>query len=119
MEDAYNAVDSALNCEEDPTGDPIVPMGDVQLTSEQKLCAASVQVDLYPNQESLDEAYDLWRTSSQGSVHIVRGANWMVVDTTRVQPVSGGTTQASGGTTQWDLKGLADKLNGEYNEVGS
>jgi hypothetical protein len=46
MDEAYSAVDAALGCESDPAGQPIVPVLNVQLTSEQKLSAEHVQLDI-------------------------------------------------------------------------
>ncbi|WP_354179296.1 hypothetical protein [Arthrobacter sp. UYP6] len=110
LEEAYTAVDKVLGCEADPIGDPIVPMDGGQLTSEQRLCADHVQVDLYPDENAQQKSYEIWRNSDQGEVRLVRGTNWMVVDLTDV---------ATEDQTQWDLEGLAKELNGEYTQAGS
>lgn len=109
MDEAYAAVDEILTCESDPVGEPIVPMAGGRLTSDQKLCAENVQIDLYPDEEALQGSYELWNGSQQGAVHLVRGANWMVVDV---------TVAAAGEATPWDLEGLAEELNGEYTQAG-
>jgi hypothetical protein len=109
MDDAYAAVDDVLDCDPTPIGDPIVPADGGQLTSEQRLCAENVQIDLYPDQNTLQKGYDIWSESEQGEVHIVRGSNWMVVDVTGA---------AADESTAWDIEGLADKLHGEYSVAG-
>ena len=110
IDEAYNAVDTVLECEDNPVGDPIVPMGDgVPLTSEQRLCFENVQVDLYSDEESLQQSFDIWADSHQGEVHLVRGRNWLVVDVTGV---------ATGERTTRDLKHLAEELDGQYAVVG-
>lgn len=110
MDDAYAAVDEVLQCETDPTGEPIVPADEGRLTSEQRLCAENVQVDLYADAAALQTAYEIWSNSHQGTVQLVRGANWMVVDVTDV---------ATGEPSTWDIESVADELNGEYSAVGS
>ncbi|MBM7848112.1 hypothetical protein [Arthrobacter roseus] len=110
IDGVYEAVDQFLDCEADPVGEPIVPMGETgQLTSEQRLCSENVQVDLYPDKKSLQESYKIWADSSQGEVHLVWGKNWLVVD------VTGAVT---GEPTGWDIERLAEELNGEYAVVG-
>jgi hypothetical protein len=110
MDEAYAAVDEVLECESDPVGDPIVPADGSALTSEQRLCSENVQIDLYPDEDSLQEGFEIWSGSHQGEVQLVRGSNWMVVDVTDV---------ATGEPTTWDIKGLAEKLNGEYTVAGA
>lgn len=110
IEEVYGAVDRVLSCEVDPIGDPIVPADGVKLTSEQWLCAEDVQVDLYPDENAQQKGYEIWTNSGQGEVRLVRGTNWMVVDAT-------GVTKSEPAT--WDLKGLAEELNGEYVEAGT
>lgn len=111
MDDAYTAVDDILDCEPDPVGEPIVPMGDgVRLTSAQKLCFANVQVDLYSGQKALGESYRMLSDSNQGKIHLVYGKNWMVVDFTEM---------AVGQPSTRDIERLVKELNGEYAIVGS
>jgi hypothetical protein len=110
MEEAYAAVDEVLDCESSPSGDPVVPSDGGQLTSEQRLCAENVQVDLYPNENAVQKGYAIWSESEQGEVQIVRGRNWMVVDVTGV---------AAEEPTAWDIEGLANELNGEYSVAGT
>lgn len=111
IDDAYDAIDAVLGCEPDPAGLPIVPMGDgVELTSDQKLCAEHLQIDLYPDGEFLQQSYDIWANSHQGAVHLVRGGNWMIVDVSEV---------AVGEPPSWDLEALAEELGGQHLVVGS
>lgn len=110
MEEAYAAVDEVLTCEADPAGDLIVPRAGGQLPSEQKLCARNLQIDLYPDSDALQEAFDILNRTCQGPVHIVQGSNWMVVDLTEA---------ATDEPPVWDLKGLAQDLNGQYSTVGT
>lgn len=110
IEEAYTAVDEVLTCEADPTGDPVVPRAGEPLPSEQKLCARHLQIDLYPDSDALQEAFDILNGTRQGPVHIVQGSNWMVVDLIEV---------ATDEPPVWDLKGLAQELNGEYVTVGT
>ncbi|WP_146067450.1 hypothetical protein [Arthrobacter sp. SX1312] len=109
MDEAYAAVDDVLGCEAEPAGDPIVPADGGALTSEQKLCSENVQIDLYPDEDSLRKAFEIWTGSNQGEVHLARGSNWMVVDVTAV---------ATGEPTTWDIEGLAEDLHGEYAVAG-
>lgn len=110
IEEAFDAVDAVLRCEGNPVGHPIVPMGDgVPLTTEQRLCAEHVQVGLYPDEESLQQAFELWSDSGQGEIKLVRGRNWLVVDVTDV---------ATGEPSTWDIDGLAEDLGGEYTVAG-
>ncbi|NWL31476.1 hypothetical protein [Paenarthrobacter nitroguajacolicus] len=111
MDEAYAAVDEILGCDSEAIGNPVVPMGDGgRLASAQRVCSENVQIDLYPNQGALDESYQTWADSSQGKIPLVRGANWMVVDLSRI---------AGGQSSTTDLQGLADKLKGEYAVVGT
>ena len=110
IDEVYAAVDDILGCESDPAGEPIVPIGDgVPLTSAQKLCFENVQLDLYPDQNALQESYQLLSDSNQGKIHLVHGKNWMVVDFSRM---------ASGQPSRWNPERLANELNGEYASVG-
>ncbi|WP_307080653.1 hypothetical protein [Arthrobacter agilis] len=110
MDEAFSAVDAVLGCESDPAGEPIAPMDGGLLASEQRLCADNVQVDLYPDERSLEKSYGIWSGSQQGEVRLVRGGNWMVVDLTAV---------ATGDPTPWDIEHLADELHGEYVVAGT
>ncbi|MFK0038481.1 hypothetical protein ACIQTW_01410 [Paenarthrobacter sp. NPDC090517] len=111
IDEAYAAVDEILECDSEAAGNPVVPMGDGgRLASAQRVCSANVQIDLYPNPGALDESYQTWADSSQGKIPLVRGANWMVVDLSRI---------AGGQSSTMDLQGLADKLSGVYAVVGS
>jgi hypothetical protein len=111
MDEAYTAVDDALACEANPVGDPIVPMGDgIRLASAQKLCFANVQIDLYADEESFRETYQILSDSNQGRIHLVHGKNWMVVDFTEI---------ATGQPSTRDIERLAKELNGQYVIVGS
>lgn len=111
IDEVYAAVDDVLGCDSKPGGDPVVPMGDgVRRTSAQRLCSANVQIDLYPNQDALEESYQIWADSSQGKIPLVRGNNWMVVDLSQI---------AGGQVSTFDLERLAEKLNGEYAVVGT
>lgn len=110
IDEAYAAVDDILDCEPDPVGEPIVPMGDgVPLTSAQKLCFENVQIDVYADQKTLHESYKMLSDSNQGKVHLVHGKNWMVVDLTEM---------ATGQPSTRNIERLAKKLNGEYAVVG-
>ncbi|GAB3555691.1 hypothetical protein GCM10027404_32880 [Arthrobacter tumbae] len=111
MDQAYAAVDEVLQCESDPVGDPIVPVGNSgKLTTEQRLCSEHVQVDLYPDEAALQTSFEILVNSHQGEVHLVRGANWIVVDVTDV---------ATGEPTTWDIQRLAEELNGRYTTAGT
>lgn len=111
IDEAYTAVDDILDCETDPVGEPIVPMGDgVPLTSEQKLCFENVQLDLYPDQNALQESYQILSDTNQGKIHLVHGKNWMVVDLSQM---------ATGQPSTKNIERLAKELNGEYAVVGS
>lgn len=111
IEEAYTAVDGILGCEADPSGEPIVPMGDgVPLTSAQKLCFENVQLDLYPDQNALQKSYQLLSDSHQGKIHLVQGTNWMVVDFNEM---------ATGQPSTRSIERLVNELNGEYAVVGS
>lgn len=106
IDEAYDAVDGVLECEEDPVGEPIVPMGDgIPLTTEQRLCAEHVQVDLYPDEEALQESFDIWSDSHQGEVQLARGKNWLVVDVTGA---------ATGEPSPWEIRRIVEELGGEY-----
>jgi hypothetical protein len=110
IDEAYTAVDNILGCEADPAGEPVVPMGDgVPLTSAQKLCFENVQLDLYPDQNALQESYQLLSDSHQGKIHLVQGMNWMVVDFSQM---------ATGKPSTRNIERLANELNGEYAVVG-
>jgi hypothetical protein len=111
MDEAYTAVDEVLACEADPVGDPIVPMGDgIRLASAQKLCFENVQIDLYADEKSLRETYQILSDSNQGKIHLVHGKNWMVVDFSEM---------ATGQASTRDIERLVKELNGEYVIVGS
>ncbi|WP_394250397.1 hypothetical protein [Arthrobacter pityocampae] len=110
MGEAYAAVDGVLGCDAAPAGKPITPADGGALTSEQKLCSENVQIDLYLDEDALQEALEIWTGSNQGEVHLARGRNWMVVDVTGV---------ATGEPTTWDIEGLAEKLNGKYSVTGA
>ncbi len=86
-------------------------MGDgVPLTSEQKLCFENVQLDLYPDQNALQESYQILSDTNQGKIHLVHGKNWMVVDLSQM---------ATGQPSTKNIERLAKELNGEYAVVGS
>lgn len=111
IDEAYAAVDDILGCEPDPVGEPIVPMGDgVPLTSAQKLCFENVQIDLYTDQNALQESHQILSDTNQGKVHLVHGKNWMVVDVSQM---------ATGQPSTRNFDRLAKELNGEYAVVGS
>lgn len=111
IDDAYTAIDNVLKCDPAPVGEPIVPMGESgKLASEQRLCSEHVQIDLYPDEAALQSSYDIWSESHQGKVHLVRGANWLVVDV---------TDAVTGGPTPWDIQRVAEKLNGQYTTAGA
>ncbi|MDN4610900.1 hypothetical protein [Arthrobacter burdickii] len=110
IEEAYAAVDGVLACEAEPGGEPIVPADGAALTSEQRLCAENVQIDLYPDEAALAKGFEIWSGSHQGEVQLVRGSNWMVVDVTGV---------ATGQPTTWDIERLAGELKGDYSVVGT
>ena len=63
IDEAFAAVDDVLDCDAQPVGDPIVPMGDgAKLVTAQRLCSQHVQVDFYPDPESVgDELQDAGR----------------------------------------------------------
>ena len=84
MDEAYAAVDEVLGCDAEPVGEPITPADGGALTSAQKLCAENVQIDLYPDEDALQRALEIWTGSDQGEVQLARGSNWMVVDVTDV-----------------------------------
>ena len=110
IDEAYTAVDDILGCEPDPAGDPIVPMSHGgQLTSAQKLCFENVQLDLYTDQNALQEGYRMLSDSNQGKVPLVHGKNWMVVDFSQI---------ATGQPSTSNIQRLAKELNGEYSVVG-
>jgi hypothetical protein len=110
MDEAYAAVDEVLGCDAEPAGEPIVPADGSPLTSEQKLCSENVQIDLYPDEASLQKALEIWTGSNQGEVQVARGSNWMVVDVTDV---------ATGESSTRDIEGVAEELNGEYTVTGA
>lgn len=110
LDEAYAAVDKSLGCESDPAGEPIVPMSDGQLTSEQRLCAEHVQVDMYPSSDRLQQSLDMYAETTQGELQLVRGENWMVLDT---------TVLAADEPTSWDFEKLAEDLSGEYIVTGN
>jgi hypothetical protein len=110
IDEAYAAVDDILDCEPDPVGEPTVPMGDgVRLTSAQKLCFENVQIDLYVDQNALQESYQILSDTNQGKIHLVHGKNWMVVDFSQM---------ATGRPSTRNIERLANELNGEYAIVG-
>lgn len=110
IDEAYTAVDDILGCESDPAGDPIGPMGNGGLlTSAQKLCFENVQLDLYPDQNALQESYRMLSDSNQGKVPLVHGKNWMVADFSQI---------ATGQPSTSNIQRLAKELNGEYSVVG-
>lgn len=110
IDEAYAAVDNILGCEVNPAGEPVVPMGDgVPLTSAQKLCFENVQLDLYPDQNALEDSYQLLSDSHQGKIHLVQGGNWMVVDFSQM---------ATGQPSTRNIERLANELSGEYAVVG-
>lgn len=111
IDEVYTAVDEILGCETDPVGEPIVPMGDgVPPTSAQKLCFENVQLDLYPDQNALQESYQILSDTHRGEIHLVHGTNWMVVDLSQM---------ATGQPSTKNIERLAKELNGEYAVVGS
>ncbi len=111
IEEAYAAVDDVLGCEPGAVGDPVVPMGDgVRLTSAQRLCSENVQIDLYPNRDALMASYQILADSRQGTIPLVRGNNWMVVDLSHI---------ASGRPSGFNIERLTEKLNCEYAAVGA
>jgi hypothetical protein len=111
IDEAYAAVNDIVDCDSKPVGDPVVPMGDgVRLTSAQRLCSENVQIDLYPNQDALEESYQTWAASRQGKIPLVRGSNWMVVDLSQI---------ATGQQSTLNIERLAEKLNGVYAVVGA
>lgn len=111
IEEAYAAVDEVLSCDSEAVGDPVVPMGDgVRLTSAQRLCAEHVQIDLYPNHDALMESYQILADSRQGTIPIVRGNNWMVVDLSQI---------AGGQPSGFNVERLTEKLKCEYAVVGA
>ena len=85
-------------------------MSDGQLTSEQRLCAEHVQVDMYPGSDRLQQSLDLYAETNQGELKLVRGENWMVLDATAV---------VTDDPTSWDLEQLAQDLGGEYIVTGN
>jgi hypothetical protein len=110
IDEAYAAVDDILDCEPDPVSEPTVPMGDgVRLTSAQKLCFENVQIDLYADQNALQESYQILSDTNQDKIHLVRGKNWMVVDFSQI---------ATGQPSTRNIERLANELNGEYAIVG-
>lgn len=111
IDEAYAAVDNILECEPDPSGEPIVPMGDgIRLTSAQKLCFENVQIDLYADRNALEESYQTLSDTNQGKIHLVRGDNWMVVDFSQME---------TGQPTTRNIERLAKELNGAYAVVGA
>ncbi|MFC8038869.1 hypothetical protein ACFUOZ_05900 [Paenarthrobacter sp. NPDC057355] len=111
IDEAFAAVDDVLECNPQPVGDPVVPMSDgVKLVSAQRLCSEHVQVDLYPDQESVEKSYKILAGSRQGDINIVRGSNWMVVDFSAV---------ASGSPSTKNIERLSTKLRSEYSVVGA
>ncbi|MFP5311362.1 MAG: hypothetical protein ACLGH7_02970 [Actinomycetes bacterium] len=111
IEDAYAAVDAVLGCDAAPAGDPIVPISDgIALASAQRLCSTHVQIDLYPDEKALETSYQMWSDSIQGQIPLVRGANWMVVDLSRL---------AGNQPSRISIERLAEQLNGEYAVVGT
>ena len=109
MDEAFAAVDEQLDCDPDAAGEPVVPHDDGQLTSDQALCLPHVQLDLYPDHETVERALEVWSDTRQGDVPIAHGSNWMVVDLTEV---------ATGEPSSVDLEGLASATNAEYDVVG-
>lgn len=110
LDEAYAAVDQLLGCESAPAGQPIVPVDNAQLTSEQRLCAEHVQVDMYPDRDYLQRSLDIVENVHQGEAHLVHGENWMVLDITEI---------ATDESTAWDLEQLAQDLDGEYLIAGT
>jgi hypothetical protein len=111
IDEAYRAVDGILDCNSDPVGEPIVPMGDgVALTSGQKLCFENVQIDFFADQVTLSESFQILSDSNQGKIHLVHGKNWMVVDFSEM---------ATGQPSTRNIERLVKELHGEYAVVGS
>ncbi|MFF2843281.1 hypothetical protein [Paenarthrobacter sp. NPDC057981] len=111
IDEAFAAVDDVLECDPQPVGDPIVPMSDGRkLVSAQRLCSEHVQVDLYPDPESVEKSYKILADSRQGDISIVRGRNWMVVDF---------SAMTSGSPSTKDIERLSTKLKSEYSVVGT
>jgi hypothetical protein len=111
IDEAFAVVDDVLECDPQPAGDPIVPMSDgVKLASAQRLCSEHVQVDLYPDPESVEKSYKILAGSRQGDINVVRGRNWMVIDF---------SAMTSGSPSTKNIERLATKLTSEYSVVGS
>ncbi len=111
IDEAFAAVDDVLDCDAQPVGDPIVPMGDGgKLVTAQRLCSQHVQVDLYPDPESVETSYRILADSRQGDINVVRGRNWMVVDFSAL---------ASGNPSTKNIERLTTKLKSEYSAVGA
>ena len=111
LDEVFTSVDQVLGCDAAPAGRPVVAMGrdGIPLASSQKQCADHIQVDFYRDQDALAETYRMLSDSSQGTIHLAHGTNWMVVD---LSGISGG--QPSGA----DLERVAAALDGTYAVVG-
>ncbi len=107
--DAYQAVDSHVGCEEQAHEQPVTILNASHPMGESRMCTDSVEILWFKASETHQEARSVAASAADpsGSVHIVEGANWFVVDLAEVQ-------QRSLPGPRIDMKDLADALDAKY-----
>lgn len=113
MDDVYRAVDGHVGCADHARGEPITISNSTQPTGESRMCTKSVEILWFQASESHQEARSAAASAADpsGSVYIVEGANWFVVDLSEVQ-------HRSFPDREIDMKELAAALDARYSIEG-
>ncbi|WP_223286307.1 hypothetical protein [Kocuria atrinae] len=109
MDDVYRAVDGHVGCADHVHGPPVEILNAAQPTGESRMCTNSVEILWFKAAETHQEARSMAASAADpsGSVHIVEGANWFVIDLSEVQ-------HRSFPDREIDMKELAAALNARY-----
>lgn len=87
LDDTYRAVDNHVGCAKDIHGPPITILNSTQPTGQSRMCTDTVEILWFETSETHQEARSMAASAADpsGAVHIVEGANWLVVDLSEVQ----------------------------------
>lgn len=109
LDDVYRAVDGHVGCADYPHGQPVTISNFTHATDQFRMCTNSVEILWFDAARTHHEARSAAASAADpsGSVYIVEGANWFVVDLSEVQ-------QTTFPDQEIDMKELAAALNARY-----
>ena len=113
LNDAYDAVDSAVNCDANPPAPTEKVLDPPGPTGESRMCTNTVEVLWFDSSSSQQKVFDMLSSIGKpgNPVEFATGQNWFVAD---YSAVPDGPTP----DRDVDMRDLAQKLNAHYLVAG-